>query len=592
MKKIPVVIIYMLLFGSFCFLNAQCLDWRNVTMGASPIYTNGYCDQPYVVVLPGGEWLCVFTTGEGEEGTGGQHIVSTLSEDHGRTWTKPVRIEEPGPESASWAMPYVTSFGRVYVFYDYNGDKIHSLGTQKNIREDMLGWYCYRYSDDGGKTWSPRCRLDVRKTNVDYENDWNGKVQILWGIGKPVNVDQGMMFAFSKIRRYLLNDSEGWFFRCDNINTEKDVNKLRFVMLPDGDTGVKNDTYGPVNSEQNIYQLNNGSIYCMQRTISGHPLESYSFDGGKSWTLPEPPKYETGITLKTPRACPRIWKCKNGKYLFWYHNHSGKTFADRNPAWISGGIEKNGKIYWGQPEILLYEPDINVRMSYPDLIEQNGKYWITETNKENARCHEIPVYFMEMLWKQFDLCEKTAEGLSYSYDEASLAPDSKQRLKTEKTLSFERGITFDLCLELSSPAPYQRIFEVSDINGKRIMMQTGLYENVEIILDDGKNQSKWNSDPGLLSVYGEQHVTVTIDNGPKIIQFVVNGNVCNGNNFRQYGWGRYISDISDFTPNQLSVIKLKADNIRTAGKLLRLDIYNRPLLNTEVIGIHRYYKSK
>ena len=87
-------------------------------------------------------------------------------------------------------------------------------------------------------------------------------------------------------------------------------------------------------------------------------------------------------------------------------------------------------------------------------------------------------------------------------------------------------------------------------------------------------------------------MTVTIDNGPKIIQFVVDGNVCNGNNSRQYGWGRFVSDITDFELGQLLITKLKADNIRPGGKLLRLDIYNRPLLNTEIIGIHRYYKSK
>ena len=266
-----------------------------------------------------------------------------------------MKIEKPGKESASWAMPYLTDYGRVYVFYDYNGDKIHELGNRKNIREDMLGWYCYKYSDDEGKTWSERYRLDVRTTNVDLINDWAGKVQIMWGIGKPVDVDEGMMFAFTKIGKYMLDDSEGWFFRCDNINTEKDVTKLKWVNLPESENGLKNEALGPINSEQNIFQMSNGSIYCMHRTVSGHPAESYSYDGGKSWTLPVPPKYVNGIELKNPRACPRIWKCKNGKYLFWYHNNGGKDFNSRNPAWISGGIEKDSKIIWSQPEILLYE---------------------------------------------------------------------------------------------------------------------------------------------------------------------------------------------------------------------------------------------
>ena len=293
---------------------AQSNDWRNVRHG-SPIYTNGYCDQPYVVVLNSGTWLCVFTTNADREGTDGQHIVSSTSNDQGKSWSDPIRIEEPGKESASWAMPYLTDYGRVYVFYNYNGDKIHELNGTKNIREDMLGWYCYKYSDNEGKTWSSRNRLNVRKTAVDNNNDWKGDVQIMWGIGKPVDVDDGMMFAFTKIGKYISDRSEGWFFRCDNINFEKDPENLVWSLLPEGQFGLKNEGLGSVNAEQNILQMQNGSIYCMYRTITGHPAESYSRDGGKSWTTPDIPTYENGVRLKNPRACPRIWKCKNGKYF-------------------------------------------------------------------------------------------------------------------------------------------------------------------------------------------------------------------------------------------------------------------------------------
>ena len=418
-------LIILIFFKINITLSAFCqeIDWRNVENGTS-IYSNGYCDQPYVVILSGGKWFCTFTTGEGKEGAGGQYIACTSSETQGKSWSKPVRIEEPGQESASWAMPYVTKFGRIYVFYDYNGDKIHSLGEKKNIREDMLGWYCYRYSDDEGNSWSKRYRLDVRKTKIDYANNWNGDVQLLWGIGKPVNVDNGMMFAFAKIGHYMLENSEGWFFRCNNINSERDADKLQFKMVPEGEVGVKNEDYGPVNEEQNILQLKNGTLYSIHRTISGNPLESYSLNGGKSWSKPVPPVYENGIALKTPRACPRIWKCKNGKYLFWYHNNGGKSFEDRNPAWISGGTEKDGKIFWSQPEILFFEPDIQKRMSYPDLIEQNGRYWITETNKTAARCHEVPAEFLISLWQQFGINKIATENLIQSYGSTDLKINS------------------------------------------------------------------------------------------------------------------------------------------------------------------------
>ena len=578
----------LLLMGVFCLSNAsfaQTAVWRNARNG-DPIYTNGYCDQPYVVVLPDGKWLCVFTTNQNQEGAKGQHIVSTVSADQGRTWSEPVRIEEPGTESASWAMPYVTDFGRVYVFYDYNGDKIHTLGNRKNIREDIVGWYCYKYSDDQGRTWSERYRLDVPKTTADLTNDWGGKVQIMWGIGKPIRYGRGMMFAFTKIQKYMLFNSEGWFFRCENIDRERDVTKLKFTMLPEGDEGVKNPAYGPINSEHNIVPLNNGDLYCMHRTISGYPLESYSRDGGRTWTLPVPPTYVTGSPIKHPRACPRIWKCKNGKYLFWHHNNGGKTYQHRNPVWISGGVERDGKIVWGQPEILFYENDTRVGMSYPDLIEQDGKYWITETNKEAARSHLIPNDFIEALWSEFDTPEAVTDHMVCSVSGDSLRERDTIQVEGAAEVDFSRGMTIDMTVELASASANQEILRLNDRYGKSISLRTGTYGDIEVSIVDGAQVSTWTSDPGLIPPFGKQDVAVVLDNGPRIIQFVVNGKVCDGGRFRQFGWGRYKADLGRFELSNVLTRHLAAGNPEATRGYYHLAIYNRPLLNAEVVGNH------
>ena len=456
----------------------------------------------------------------------------------------------------------------------------------------MLGWYCYKYTDDEGKTWSDRYRLDVRKTEVDLNNNWQGEVQIMWGIGKPVDVDKGMMFAFTKIRQYMLDHSEGWFFRCDNINTEQNPEKLKWVMLPDGQKGLKNEKFGPINAEQNIFQMNDGSIYCMHRTISGHPLESYSYDGGKSWTLPSVPGYENGIELKNPRACPRIWKCKNGKYLFWYHNNGSWNFKSRNPAWISGGVEKEGKIIWSQPEILFYEEDPEVRMSYPDLIEQDGKYWITETNKVNARCHSVPSDFLNLIWTQFERCSLTTENLVAEWKENELKSAGVLNIPEADKINYQQGFTIDFRIELGDLAPGQEIISSCYKNGKTIKLETDEYGSVRIILSDGTNTDSWNSDPGLIPAYGEHCISVTVDNGPKIIQFVVDGTVCNGRDFRQYGWGRYTAKMEDFSFNEIQIGSLARGMIRPLGRLTNLRIYNRPLTNTELIGNHRSFMNE
>jgi hypothetical protein len=574
----------------------QIVDWRNVKYG-NLIYKNGYCDQPYVIVLENGKWLCVLTTNSGHEGTKGQHIVSCISEDQGKKWSVPVQIEKPGTESSSWAMPYLTKYGRVYVFYIYNGDKIHKLKgnynypnlDRNNIREDMLGWYCYKYTDDEGKTWSERYRLDVRKTEVDLNNNWQGEVQIMWGIGKPVDVDNGMMFAFTKIGQYMFDYSEGWFFRCSNINNVKNPKKLKWLMFPDGQTGLKNEKYGYVNEEQNIFQMNDGTIYCMHRTISGHPLESYSRDGGKSWTLPAVPRYEDGIELKNPRAFPRIWKCENGKYLLWYHNNGSWNWTSRNPAWISGGLEKDGKIIWSQPEILFYIENPDEMMSYPDLIEQDGKYWITETNKVNARCHSVPADFLNLIWTQFERSSITSENLVAEWKENELKPGCVLNIPKTDEINYQEGFTIDFRIKSGDLAPGQPILNSKSKNGKTLKLQTDEYGSVRITLNDGNNTEFWNSDPGLIPAYGEHCISVTIDNGPKIIQFVVNGTVCNGRDFRQYGWGCYKANMGDFSFDTIQTSKLERRMIKPLVRLTNLRIYNRPLKNTELIGNHRNF---
>ena len=358
---------------------------------------------------------------------------------------------------------------------------------------------------------------------------------------------------------------------------------------------------GPVNAEQNIFQMNNGTIYCMHRTISGHPAESYSFDEGKSWTLPRPPQYENGIEIKNPRACPRIWKCQNGKYLFWYHNHGGWNFNSRNPAWISGGIEKDGKILWSQPEILLYDDNFasvpsvgagmnsEIRMSYPDLIEQDGKYWITETNKEKARCHPIPADFLNKIWSQFDRNIITQENLLAEWKGNQIKPKSILNLPQKNENIVNKGFTIDFRIELGDLAPNQNILSAKSDNGKMVELRTEEYGSIKIVIKDGLNVTTWNSDPGLINAYGEHCIAVTVDNESKIIQFVVDGTVCNGRDFRQYGWTHFKSNIENIDFKQIEIGELAIGQIRPQGKLMNLRIYNRPLMNTELIGNHRNF---
>jgi hypothetical protein len=557
-------------------------DWRNIRCGLE-IPSENYADQPYVVVTKDGNWLCTLTTGSGPEGKPRQHVVATISSDKGHTWSELIDIEPSNGPQASWVMPLVTPGGRVYAFYDYNGDNVATLPNGKRIRADMLGWYCYRYSDDNGRTWSDRYRLPVRVTACDRANDWAGRVQIMWGIGKPIVYENRVFFGFTKLGRYMLDNGEGWFFRSDNVLTEPDVSAIRWQMLPNGDHGLRAPEFGSIQEEHNLVALSNGDLYCMYRTTMGYPCHSYSRDGGHHWSKPEAATYAPGgRPFKHPRACPRIWRTANGKFLFWFHNHGGKDFQARNPAWICGGVEKDGFIYWSQPEILLYDPDPQTRISYPDLIEQDGRYWVTETQKQTARVHEIDPALLEGLWRQGELKWIADKGLVLSLGADKLQPDSRHDMPELPNLSAGAGCTIELWLSFRDLKAGQIVLDSRDENGKGLALATDEAGTLRLDLSDGERECGWDCDPGLLKTNTMHHVVYIVDGGPKIISVLVDGVLCDGGTHRQYGWGRFPEQLGDINgPNQLEIAP------GFDGQVKYLRIYNRPLRTSEAVGNFR-----
>jgi hypothetical protein len=480
-------------------------------------------------------------------------------------------------------MPLLTPSGRVYAFYNYNGDRISTLGKRKNIRDDTFGWYVYKYTDDGGRTWSKRrYRLPVRVTACDRTNDWKGKVQLFWGIGKPIIVGPSVYFGFTKLGRYMLENGEGWFFRSDNILTERDPDKVEWQMLPDGEHGMRAPEFGSTQEEHNLVDLPDGSLYCIYRTTTGYPCHSYSKDGAHTWTKPVNANYTpNGRKIKTPRACARLWKTKNGKYLLWYHNHSGKDFKNRNPVWLVGGRAIDGQIHWGQPEIVLYDPDLDVRMSYPDLIEQDGRYWITETQKNIARVHEIDPMLIEGLWNQHIARTVTRKGLVLEWSPTE-SQETEFAAPQLPELHDGGGFTIDMWIELRDLSGGQTILDSRDPGGTGFAVTVSDAATIQLELSDGKNKAVWDSDPGLLRSNELHHVAIIVDGGPRIITFVVDGQLCDGGTHRQYGWGRFGDALRSVNGQALLRI---APSLKGDVKALRL--YNRYLRTSEAVASYR-----
>jgi hypothetical protein len=560
-------------------------DPRHIDAGYK-IPDKGYCDQPYVVITRDGNWLCTLTTGKGHEGAGGQHVVATISRDQGKSWGPLIDIEPATGPEASWVVPLVVPSGRVYAIYTYNGDNIRTLpDSTKKIRADTHGWYAFKYSDDHGKTWSRRHRIPIRVTAADRANQWKGKVQHFWGIDKPKISADGVRFAFTKLGRYFLANGEGWMMYSRNILTEADPKKINWQLLPDGEHGIRAKPFGSVQEEHNHVSIGGGKLYMVYRTTNGYPCHSYSHDGGRTWTKPEHMTYSPGgRKIKNPRACPKIWQCDNGKYLFWFHNHSGKSFRDRNPAWVVGGVVRDGKMHWSQPEILLYSHDLSYqtgRMSYPDLIEQDGKYWVTATQKTIARVHPIDPTLLEGMWAQLEgKGELTRDGLVLSVDKPVTQATRIKMPRLPDLSKTNSGFALDMRLAFKDITPGQVILDSRDDKGKGIALMVAKDGAVKLQFSDGKNKpGSWTSDPGLLRAGQMHHITVIIDGGPNIITFVVDGQLCDGGTSRQYGWGRFDAKISDV--NGSDRLRLSPS---FAGQIAGLRIYDRALRTSQAVA--------
>lgn len=605
-------------------LNAQNSDWRNIENGYI-IPDESYSDQPYIVKTDDGAWLCVMTTGSGHEGQLGQHIISLRSFDQGKTWIDKRDVEPADGVEASYAVLLKAPSGRIFVFYNHNTDNIREIqgddppykgGIVRRV--DSQGYFVFKFSDDHGKSWSKeRYIIPIREFEIDRNNVYKGEIRFFWNVGKAFEYQNKAYVPLTKVGGFgdgFFTSNEGALLKSDNLFSVKDPSKAIWETLPDGDIGLRTPPGGgPIAGEQSFSVLSDGTFYCVYRTIDGYPVFTYSRDQGHTWDTPQYLRYANGRLVKHPRAANFAWKCENGKFLYWFHNHGGKfimehpnrrsmAYDDRNPVWIAGGIEKDseqGKIIeWTQPEILLYDDDPIIRMSYPDLVEDNGNYYVTETQKDIARVHQIDKNLLEGLWAQFSNDEKATEGIVHEWKyngngfsqtiKAPSFPNFYQRDPLKADLGGKHirdGFTIDFEFNLENLEANQVLLDARDSSGKGWAVSTTSNKTIQLSLNDGRTQSVWDCDKNILKSNSTHYVSIIVDGGPKIISFVIDGLLNDGGNTRQFGWGRFNPYLQSVNGSKELVIGKEIKGIINS-----VNIYNRAITVSEAIG--NYNSSK
>jgi hypothetical protein len=569
-------------------------DWRQIKHGWV-IPSSFYADQPYVVQTDDQAWLCAMTVGSGEEGRPGQHVVTRRSLDRGRSWSAAVAVEPEGGPEASYSVLLKATGGRIYCFYNHNTDNQRTVKADSPPypnglceRVDSLGHFVFKFSDDYGRTWSARrYEIPIREFAIDRENPYAGVVRFMWNVGRPFT-SQGIAFVpLTKVGGFgegFFTRSEGCLLASDNLLTEMDPTRIFWRTLPEGEIGLRAPNGGgPISEEHSFAGLSDGSFFCVNRTTDGYPAQRYSRDGGKTWLPPAWLTYADGRPIKHPRAANFVWKCANGKFLYWFHNHGGRSYEDRNPAWLCGGTElataEGLIIAWSQPEIVLYDDDPFIRMSYPDLIEAGEDVYLTETQKNVARVHQLDRTLLDGLWAQASNREISQRGLLTQMTSPSprlAAPQLPDFLEKDETRpdyatrDLRGGFTLDLWIRIGMEDVPGSLIDGRAEDGRGLILEWTDRGTVILDLSDGRTRSSWECDRGEIRPGQVQSVTVIVDGGPKLILFVIDGRLNDGGQERQFGWGRFSPQLRSCRGRTTWELAPSVETLRVYGRALRV----------------------
>jgi hypothetical protein len=208
--------------------------------------------------------------------------------------------------------------------------------------------------------------------------------------------------------------------------------------------------------------------------------------------------------------------------------------------------------------------------------------------KTIARVHELDPALLDALWAQQEARALTAKGLVMNLEgPAGGATHTMPRLPDLRGApSGCGGFSFEVRARLDDLSGGRILFDTRRADGAGVVLATTDNGSVKITLGDGRDESGWECDPGILVAGRWHHIVVIVDGGPKIVTFVVDGGLCDGGDHRQFGWGRFHPEMGDVTgAGRLQIAPGPEDARGVRIGLLRL--YNRPLLTSEAVANHR-----
>ncbi len=265
----------------------------------------------------------------------------------GKAWSKPVEVAN-GVQSPDLRYPcwnpvlFLTKSGPLMLFY--------KVGPSPSAWWGML-----LTSEDHGKTWAPPRKLGD-----------NHRIGHLLGPvkNKPIQLDDGSILCPSS------TEHDGWRV---HFELTKDLGKTWQVI------GPVNDGQAFSAIQPSILTYANGRLQVLCRTRQNVVSQSWSDDGGKTWS-------EMAATnLPNPNAGTDAVTLADGRQLLVY-NHTTRTSKPAGREMLNVAISHDG-MDW-QPILTLERGQ--GEFSYPAVIQSSdGKVHITYTYNRQSVKHVV-----------------------------------------------------------------------------------------------------------------------------------------------------------------------------------------------------------
>jgi hypothetical protein len=224
-------------------------------------------------------------------------------------------------------------------------------------------------------------------------------------------------------------------------------------------------------------------------------------------------------------------------------------------------------------------------MSYPDLREEAGAIYLTETQKSIARVHLIDTRLSRALRhgaKGFTAEEIRREAVlawSGNFLAANLPELPPFLAKSPEspygTSDLRAGFSLELEIDMVFIDPPGVIVESWHPATGGFRLEAANDGSLRTQFSDGRTEFTWASDTGMLRESAQHHVVICIDGGPKIISIFIDGILCDGGVQRQFGWGRFSPGFRGL-PNGIPLSAERPDSVKS------LRIYPRSLFAAEV----------